>query len=209
MQLKQDAAVMSADGKDVGRLARVVIDPRSNEITHIVVHRGVLFTEDKLVPISLVAAGTAEKVTLRDAAAAQDLTNLPNFEETHFIPTNNEDTPFYPVGQAPALYWYPPVGAPILPPPIIETTKNIPEGTIALREGAQVITAEGESVGTIEQVLTDPLADRVTHFLISQGLLFPEKKLIPMNWVSEVNEDEVRLAVGKRTLENLQHYYAH
>ena len=207
MQLKQEATVISADGKDVGRLARVVIDPRSNEITHIVVHRGLLFTEDKLVPISLVAAGTEDRVTLRDAA--KDLTTLTDFEEMHFIPTNNEDTPFYPMGQAPALYWYPPVGAPILPPPITETTENIPEGTIALREGAQVITAEGESVGTIEQILTDPLADRVTHFLISQGLLFPEKKLIPMSWVSEVNEDEVRLAVGKRTLENLQHYYAH
>jgi uncharacterized protein YrrD len=208
MQFKQDAPVISADGQDVGRLARVVIDPRSNEITHIVVHRGFLFTEDKLVPVSLVAAAVADRVTLRAAAAAQDLTDLPNFEETHFIPTDTEDVSLYPVGQAPSLYWYPPVGVP-MPLGITETTENIPEGTIALKEGAKVLTAEGESVGTIEQVLTDPLADRVTHFLISQGMLFPEKKLIPIHWVSEVNEDEVYLVVSKRTLEALQHYYAH
>ncbi len=206
MQFKQDAPVISADGQTMGHLARVVIDPRSNEITHIVVHRGFLFTEDKLVPVSLVAAGKEDQVTLRDAA--KDLGNLTNFEQTHFIPTDQEDLSVYPVGQAPALYWYPPVGVP-MPLGITETTENIPEGTIALKEGAKVLTAEGEVAGTIEQVLTDPLADRVTHFLISEGMLFPEKKLIPITWVNKVNEDEVYLAVGKRTLEALQHYYAH
>lgn len=208
MQFKQDAPVISTDGQTMGHLARVVIDPRSNEITHIVIRRGFLFTEDKLVPISLVAAGKEDRITLRGPAASQDLTNLPNFEETHFIPTDQEEASLYPVGQAPALYWYPPVGVP-MPLGITETTENIPEGTIALKEGAKVLTPDGEVVGTIEQVLTDPLADRVTHFLISQGMLFPEKKLIPITWVSEVNEDEVYLAVGKRTLEALQHYYAH
>jgi uncharacterized protein YrrD len=206
MQFKQDAPVISTDGQTMGHLARVVIDPRSNEITHIVVRRGFLFTEDKLVPISLVAAGKEDRVTLRNPA--KDLTNLPNFEETHFIPTDQEEVSLYPVGQAPSLYWYPPVGVP-MPLGITETAENIPEGTIALKEGAKVLTPDGEVVGTIEQVLTDPLADRVTHFLISQGMLFPEKKLIPITWVSEVNEDEVYLAVGKRTLEALQHYYAH
>lgn len=206
MQLRQDAYVVSADGQNVGRLARVVIDPRSNEITHIVVHRGVFFTEDKLVPISLIAAGLENRVTLRDAA--KDLTALPNFEETHYLPLSAEEATRLPMGQAPSLYWYPPAGVPI-PPVISETTENIPEGTIALKEGAKVITAEGDEAGTIEEILTDPLADRVTHFLISQGLLFPEKKLIPLNWVKEVNEEEVRLAVGKRTLAALEHYYAH
>src|SRR5262245_5951120 len=176
MQFKQDASVFSADGQEVGRLTRVVIDPRSNEITHLVVHQGVFFTEDKLVPISLVAAGIENRVTLRDAA--QDLADLPSFEETHFIPINEAEINRYPRGQAPSLYWYPPVGVPLpLPAHVTERTENIPEGAIALKEGAKVVTADGQSVGTIEQVLTDPLADRVTHFLISHGVLLPEKKL--------------------------------
>lgn len=206
MQLKQDAYVFSADDQDVGHLARVVIDPRSNEVTHIVVRRGVFFTNDKVVPISLVASGLEDHVTLREAA--QDLQALPDFEQTHYIPVNEEETTRLPLGQAPSLYWYPPVGMP-LPTYVTEKTENIPQGTIALKEGAKVIAADGESVGTIEQILTDPLADRVTHFLISQGVLFQERKLIPATWVKEVNEDEVRLAVGKQTLDELQHYYAH
>lgn len=204
MELRKEAYVFSADGQNVGHLDRVVIDPRLNEVTHIVVRQGVLFHTDKVVPISLVASGLEDRVTLREAA--RDLQSLPNFEETHYIPVNAEEATRLPLGQAPPLYWYPPVGIPY-PAYHTEKTENIPPGTIALREGANVITTDGHSAGTIEQVLTDPLADRVTHFLISQGLLFPEKKLIPLTWVSEVKEQEVRLAVSKRTLEALEHYY--
>src|ERR1041384_4850571 len=103
MQFKQEAAVISADGQKVGHLARVVIDPRSNEITHLVVHQGVLFTEDKLIPISLVASAVEERVTRREAA--KDLESLTDFEQTHFVPLNQEEAARYPWTMAPSVYW--------------------------------------------------------------------------------------------------------
>jgi hypothetical protein len=86
------------------------------------------------------------------------------------------------------------------------TERNLPERTVALEEGAKVVSADDEHVGDIEQVLTDPQSDRVTHFIIKEGLLLKERKLIPTHWVSRLTEDRVKLAVGSDLLERLPQY---
>ena len=40
MQFKQNSTVKSASGETVGRVSHFVIDPRTNEITHLVVEKG-------------------------------------------------------------------------------------------------------------------------------------------------------------------------
>ena len=68
MQLKRDTPVQTATGQSVGHIDRVVLDPASKEVTHIVVRKGLFFTQDKVVPIGLVAAATEAQVTLREDA---------------------------------------------------------------------------------------------------------------------------------------------
>lgn len=215
MQFKQGTEVFTAKGEEVGHIDRVVMDPQTKEVSHIVVRKGFFFTEDKVVPIDLIAAATEDRVVLREDAG--DLQALPPFEETHYIPANEAELrASYPAGYAPPLYWYPPYGAAMWNPYTYpgyaelpyrtETERNIPEGTVALKEGAKVISADGEQVGKVEQVLTDAMADRATHLLISNGLLLKEKKLIPTLWISEVGEDEVHLTVGLRFLDQLREY---
>jgi hypothetical protein len=46
----------------------------------------------------------------------------------------------------------------------------------------------------------------VTHLLISQGLFLKERKVIPMAWVLDVGEKEVRLAIGSNLLQGLRAY---
>lgn len=220
MQFRKDAPVYTADGQDVGRIDRVVLDPRTDEITHIVVRKGWLFTEDKVVPVSLIDSATEERVQLR--ADADKLDDLPEFEETRYIVTDErkldaagelDTTPY-----AAPLYWYPPTGAawagyyyggpytyPALPY-VRETELNIPEGTVGLKEGAEVISADDERVGTVEQVLTNSELNRATHLLISEGWLFPEKRTIPVDWIREVEEDRIYLAVSARELERVPAY---
>ena len=84
MQLKPDTQVVTADGKRVGAIDRVVLKPDTKEVTHVVVQKGFLFSEDKVVPLSLIGPATADKVTLRPDAG--DLQELPNFEESYYIP---------------------------------------------------------------------------------------------------------------------------
>jgi uncharacterized protein YrrD len=58
----------------------------------------------------------------------------------------------------------------------------------------------------VEEVLTSPEADRVTHFVIEEGLLFKYKKLVPVEWVNRIDQNRVYLEVGSKTMEDLPEY---
>ncbi len=217
MEFKQGTHVYTDDGKDVGTIDRVVLDPKTKDITHIVVEKGFLFTEDKIVPVNLIASATEERITLRHGVGS--LEKLPPFEETHYVPLSEaeEREARYPVGLASPLYWYPPMGGWIgytdynfgyaYPPPYpTETERNTPPGTVSLEEGARVISSDDKHVGHVDQVLTEPNADQAAYFVISRGLLFKERKLVPVTWVKHLDEDEVHLSVTADTLQALREY---
>jgi uncharacterized protein YrrD len=69
-----------------------------------------------------------------------------------------------------------------------------------------VIGRDGKHIGDIERVFTDPLVDRATHLLISEGLFLKEKKLIPAMWITNILEDAVHLSVDSDCVESLPEY---
>ena len=209
MLFKQGTDVFSSDNEKIGTLDRVVMDPKTKEVSHIIVREGFLFREDKVVPMDLIGSVTDERIILQ--GSKEHLNELPDYEETHYIPrdaTVDDDMS--------TLYWNPPAysGAGYSQYPVIypqslyirRTEKNIPEGMVALAEGAKVLTEDGEQVGTIETLITDP-NERVTHLVISSGLLMKERKIIPSHWLNAVTEDEVHLSVDSRLLERLPEYH--
>ena len=225
MQFKKGTHVYTSDHRDVGTIDRVVLDPRSDEVSGVVVRKGWLFTEDKVVPIGVVDSASEDAIQL--SKNADDLQQLPEFEETYYVrasdmtpnndPTTVSEAPPYPD----PVYAYPPVGTawwgygtlnsyvPDYPPDYVQKTQqNIPEGTVAVREGARVLSLEGDHVGNVEQVFTDETTNQVTHLVISQGLLFKNRKLIPSNWVQNAGEDDVMLTVSTSVINDLPEYQA-
>jgi uncharacterized protein YrrD len=227
MEFKQGADVVTPDGEKVGDIERVVIDPKTQEVSHLIVEKGFLLTTDKVVPMNLVQNATEEQVTLRKDL--DDLEALPDFEETHFVETEIKETP----DTAPededvelenvgSLYWVPPAGHSwwgtpgylgypatfgyAAPPFVRETEKNIPEGTVPLKEGAPVFGGKGEHVGDVEEVFTEPESGRVTHILVSEGLLLKDRKRVPTTWVKAFEDDEVFLSVEAEVLDRLPNY---
>src|SRR5574341_1521242 len=109
MQFQQDVSIVAANGQEVGHIDRVVVDPQTKAVTHIVVRKGFLFKEEKVVPMDLIADATEERITLR--ADAGDLEALPPFEEKHYIQSEGGTAPtISPSGLAPSLYGPSPVG---------------------------------------------------------------------------------------------------
>lgn len=215
MQFKEGTHVYTADQKELGVIDRVVIDPQSKEVTHIVVRKGWLFTEDKVVPASLIDMAIADRVQLR--AGVQNFDDLAPFEETYYVTPGDTERDVSPDRYARPLYWNPPIGAAWtgfyggyygypLAPYVAFTEQNIPEGTVGLKEGARVISVDGENVGNVERVFTNEELNRATHLLVAEGWLFKEKRLVPVDWISGVDEDEIRLSVTARTLENVPEY---
>jgi uncharacterized protein YrrD len=215
MQLRKGVHVYTWDDQSVGRVERVVLDPVTKDVTHVVVRQGFLFTEDKLMPIEMIMSASDDRVVLRQDVG--DLGKLPKFEEAHYVPSyfNEEDYPYYAEGAADPLYWYPPLGVagyyggPIgTPEPYLERIEqNIPDNTVAIKDGANVFSADGKHVGDVERVFIDSRSDRATHIVISQGLFFKERKLIPTAWLNIIGEDEVHLSVDSDYVDRLPAYH--
>lgn len=205
IQLQKDAPVLTADGQPVGSLERVVVNPKTNVVTDIVVRTGGLFDrEAKVVSLDLVAETTADQIALREEAG--ELKSMPLFEERRLVEAKGElDLP--PQNVSPVIPGYPGLGSSDARSPgekfVTQMEQNIPDGTVAMKEGARVITHEGKHVGNVERVIADPAVDQVTHLLISSGLLSKEQRLIPMKWVTALSEEEVHLRVKKDTVEKL------
>lgn len=215
VEVKEGTRVYTSGGKEVGKINRFILDPTTNEVTHVVVQKGWLLTEDKVVPFEMVASASEDKVVLNENI--DDFNQLPPFEERHFIHAAGEDirsTAYSNYKTFPGYYWYPPHGYIGYPAyglgyaawPPVETRRNIPENTVPLKEGTDVISSDGEHVGDVERLFVEPDANHTTHFVISQGLLFKDRKLVPAGWVKSIEEDKVHLAVPSKLLEKLPPY---
>lgn len=236
-ELKEGAGVYTPGDEQVGKVSGFVLDPATNEVTHLIVQKGWLFSEDKVVPFERVHSAAEDRVVLtRDL---EDFDDLPLFEESHFLRAEEPDVdrggaprdrvyagretmepdelPYDQTmgpprhGYMPAYFWYPPHGYSGYPVgyygwPRRETIRNIPEGTVPLKEGTNVVSLDEKHVGDVERLFIDPDSNTTTHFVISQGLLFKDRKLVPAHWVDSAAEDKVRLSVSSELLERLPSY---
>ena len=84
--------------------------------------------------------------------------------------------------------------------------RNVPDSSLVIEEGAKVYSRDGDHVGDVYSVHIDSETNRITHFVISQGLIFHDYKLIPIFWVSRTGEDEITVAVDTKQLEKLPSY---
>jgi uncharacterized protein YrrD len=204
IQFQKNAAVLAADGEQVGSLNRVVVNPSSKVLTGIVFRTGTLFNqEEKVVPIEWVSKTTADHIVLNKTAGDADA--FPPLEEEHII--DEESVERSDISIQPMVY-----GAPVFGTPVPATSgeqfvtrvdQNIPEGTVAMKEGARVISADGKHVGDVERVFTGVPNEQITHLLVSRGKIKKKTKLVPIDWVGNMNEDEVNLLVNKVSIDNL------
>ena len=200
-QFHRNATILSAEGKAVGSIERVVVNPETHVLTDIVVRTGDEPREEKVVSVELVDETADGHIVLREEAGV--LQGCPPFEERRRASAESEagaDADESPL-----------VGYPILSSPMSSLAeessapleRNIPDGTVAMKEGAKVVSAEGKSVGHVELILVDPTVDQITHLLIASGFLLKQAKLIPIAWVMSLDEDKIHLRVKKESVESL------
>lgn len=213
MQFRKNAHVVTSTGKRVGRIHRVVIDPGNSEITHLIVAKGILFKEDKVVPVSQVESTSEDTVTLRKGAV--DPGSYPKFEKDAFIAAGGyEAFREHQAEEARSLIWYHTgIATPwwvngldartTKPLYVRKGRRSIPEDAVPLEEGAEVLDAGGAPVGRVVKVYAEPEEHRVTHIVIARGILDREEKLIPSAWIKQVFEDSLRLTVEKDFVVNL------
>ena len=216
MKLKYGVDILSWENEKVGKLVHIVVDPATNEITHLVAKKGMLIPNDKVIPISLVLEANEQWIKL--LAFEGDFDDFEDYIEVYYVRaekmraeelTDEESEKIVP------LLAYPPAGMlgfgymPVIQYPDEKQAKmlaNIPEGTVDLSEGAAVVGMDGERVGEVKELIYETRTEEITHLVISEGVLFSEEKLIPVSWVTNYKRNQVQLVVVSDLVEQLPEY---
>jgi uncharacterized protein YrrD len=213
LQLREGSHLYSQNGDDLGTVREFVVEPSTGDVTHVLVEKGVFFTDDRVVPIEAIDHMEDEKIVLsRDVEPA----SLPQFVREHFTPIDEEtrtrlDVPSgymwrYPTTYAGPFPIYPaypmPPGAPA------RRTVTDPETQEALAEreiigkSTPVLSTDGEKVGTVSEVQVDE-DGQLSHLVVDLGFLSDEK-VLPAHWIETIGSDGVRLAVSNTAVESLE-----
>jgi uncharacterized protein YrrD len=213
MRFAKGAEVFTAAGEKIGTVSRVVIDAKTRDVTDIVVERGgLLSTDEKVIPVGLVDLEKEDRIMLRETNQSVD--DFLDYETKHYVPVERAGAPYENVE---ATYWYPPINVQMqlpragliseaVPEQVLQTETSIPEGRIAISEGAEVVSADDKHVGNVEQVITSADSNMVTHFVIGKGFLLKEHKMVPAFWISGMDGDKLHLSVESTLFDRLPDY---
>jgi sporulation protein YlmC with PRC-barrel domain len=81
MEFREGVAVYAPDGRHLGNVDHLVIDPSSRRVTHIVIRQGHLLSKDKLIGVEQLSTATGDRPVLDSEPKG-----LAPFEESHFVP---------------------------------------------------------------------------------------------------------------------------
>ena len=199
------AAVSCTDGA-CGEVSRMIFDPATRAVTHLVVEPRHRRHAGRLVPIDLVDS-TAGGIGLRCTLA--EFGRLEPAEETMFVEGLDYGGEY---GRAESIQGYGDTGgmgvggmaAPAGIPQRVRTYVQdvVPLGEAEVGHGEPVHALDGE-IGKVRGFLVDPGDHRVTHVLLQEGHLWGRKEVaIPASAVTRVDEG-IRLNLTKQQVGDL------
>src|SRR5206468_11610224 len=75
-----------------------------------------------------------------------------------------------------------------------QNISNLPEDSVLIDKGVEVIGSDGKKVGHIDELIVDD-ERRVTAFVVKSGWLFKHDVRIPLSAIADRAHDHVRLNV--------------
>jgi hypothetical protein len=192
MDLPLNAKVYCTDGL-CGHSKELIIDRKTEEVTHVVVKTNHLPHTELMVPVALVVETTPRLIRLR--CTTDEMAKLQPFLSVDVI---EEEMPSY-------------LSGPYLVPIELSETRwvtvtreAIPQGEVAVRQGARVEATDGR-VGRIDEFLVDPATEQVTHLVLRKGHLWGQRDVtIPVSEIDHLEENAVHLKLDKRQVGALQ-----
>ena len=187
LQFTIGARASCTDGH-CGEVRRLIIDPATEIVTHLVIQPGHRQEAGRLVPVRLVETADGE-IRLRCTRAEFD--NLDHAAERDMVagPESSEI-----IGRGGVS------GAALRQTTVLEDV--IPVGETEVGPGEPVHAVDGE-IGRVQGFLVSPGDDRVTHVLLQEGHLWGRKKVaVPISAVTGVDAG-IRLNLTKKQVGEL------
>ena len=219
MKIELGAKVSTADGKEIGTIEKLILNPDTGDVRALVVRKGLLFHRDIEVELDDIVARRDGAARLRYAES--ELDRLQSFEESSYTTPPPERSTEYASGYGyptASLLWPSKWSGPVSGEPYGHDAIGAVRDEVAalhheqdlanavIREGSTVRSRDGEKLGEVHRLVFDPDSGRPTMLEIRKGFLFTEDVEVPAGLISSVDDDVVYLDVRHDELErHLRH----
>lgn len=194
MDIPLNVDVHCPDGR-CGRSTHIIINPATEQVTHLVVKEQWPSKIERLVPVNWIVATTRDVIVLQHSR--EQFTQLPPFNQTDFI---QRDVPHYAADPQLTLLWPFTVPAQKI---IEDSYRLISPDELAVRRGAKVRATDGR-IGQVDQFLIDPDSGYISHLILREGLPWDKKHVaIPIADIERIEEDTVYLKLDKKSVKAL------
>lgn len=200
--------VYCTDGK-AGKLIKVVLDPHNHRVTDLVVEKGLLVKQDRVIPVEAIQELREDSIML--SIGSQEMANYPEYREVEF--TISEPAVLQEMGYrfepGESLTWAARYGFPVeaYRPAIKERVREgVDPDRKLIGRGTQVFNQD-RTIGYIDHLLIDEKTSEISHLVIRQGLL-PSQLVIPMDMVERIEDESVYVPASREELEGLKQYTA-
>jgi sporulation protein YlmC with PRC-barrel domain len=184
---------------------RVVIDPVTENVTDLIVERGFLQRQDRVIPISAVKQATDETIVLD--IASERLETYREYKERDFRPPlfgfnskqySSEDVRY-------SVWTYQGLsGGGVVPARGHQVHEGVSLDAKVIGHGTKVIDSQGE-VGQVDHVLVGCEEGRITHVVV-QLRRFGGFVIVPVASINSVEDKGLRLLLERDELEALPRY---
>ena len=187
-----------------GQVSRIIVNPVTREVTHLVVDPKHRYGRGRLVPVDLVDAPTGQ-IRLRCTLA--EFQTLRPAEETEAVPdldptghAHQEARKQYRRGLG--VVW--PVrdsGEPKAPQEV--AVDSVPSGEVEVHRELTVCATDGE-IGQVQGLVVEPGGHHVTHVLLQKGRMWGHKEVaIPIGAVTKIGTLLIHLSFTKHQVKDL------
>jgi sporulation protein YlmC with PRC-barrel domain len=194
MEVPLNVEVHCTDGR-CGRSTHIILNPATEQMTHIVVREKQPSRIERLVPAVLIGRTAAEVIVLD--CTLEEFSALEPFNQTEFV---YGDLPHHATDPSLTLLWPYVVPAKRV---VGDKIRPIPPGELAVRRGARVEASDGR-VGRVDEFLIDPHGGGITHLCLRETRLRGDRvTCIPVSDIDEIREKVVYLKADKKTIASL------
>lgn len=200
MDIPLDVEVRCAGGA-CGQSTVIIIDPDTDQVTHVVVQTA---KGEYLVPIDVISESAPTHIQLRWNQA--ELEAAEPFEREE--PISDEDRVMALQAMSGSYMGWSATGMPgeytaPMPAPSFVEVEQIPAHERALHRGADVEATDGR-VGQLDEFIIEPGSGRISHLVLRKGHLWGKRDVtIPVSEIDRVENDVVYLKLDKDAVSQL------
>jgi hypothetical protein len=175
----------------VGYSQYVVMNPVTEQLTHVVVRDRQRLDVERLVPLGLVEETAQKRIWL--SCTKGEFRGLRPFIGKEFLRTKGSFADYDPDGVMVLPYAAPKNG----PVSGEREHRSIPPNELAVRRGSRVEAVSGP-VGTVDEFVVDPADGGITHLVLRKGHPWGERDVaVPVSDIERVKENVVYLRLNK------------